>query len=103
MAAPSVLRALTSRHNRGLGIKQAIRPLKVGARNWLHIGHPNAGSRLANLFTLVENCRLAAVDPEAYLVDIITRLPDHPMKRIAELLPHAWKRARSALAAVLVV
>ncbi len=76
-------------------VEQAIRPLKVGAKNWLQIGHPDAGPRLANLFTLVENCRLAGVDPESYLVDLIARLPDHPMKRIAELLPHAWKAARN--------
>jgi transposase len=76
-------------------VEQAIRPLKIGAKNWLQIGHPKAGPRLANLFTLVENCRLAGVDPEAYLVDIIARLPDHPMKRIAELLPSAWKTART--------
>jgi len=84
-------------------VEQAILPLKIGAKNWLQIGHPNAGPRLANLFTLVENCRLAAVDPEAYLTDIIARLPDHPMKRIAELLPHSWSLARSALTAVVVV
>lgn len=82
-------------------VEQAIRPLKVGAKNWLQIGHPKAGPRLANLFTVVENCRLAGVDPEAYLVDLIARLPDHPMKRIAELLPHAWKTARVAMPAVI--
>lgn len=76
-------------------VEQAIRPLKIGAKNWGQIGHPKAGPRLANLFTLVENCRLAGADPEAYLVEIIARLPDHPMKRIAELLPHAWKAART--------
>jgi hypothetical protein len=48
-------------------VEQAIRPLKLGAKNWLQIGHPKAGPRLANLFTLVENCRLVGVDPEAYL------------------------------------
>ena len=77
--------------------ENCVRPLKLGAKNWLAIGHPNAGPRLANLFTLVENCRQEGIDPEAYLVDIITRLPDHPMKRIAELLPRAWKAARSQL------
>ena len=54
----------------------ALRTAVRKAKNWLQIGHPKAGPRLANLFTLVENCRLAGVDPEAYLVDIIARLPD---------------------------
>jgi len=76
-------------------VERAIRPLKIGAKNWMQIGHPNAGPRLANLFTLVENCRQEGVDPEAYLIDIIARLPDHPMKRITELLPRQWKDARA--------
>lgn len=94
---PSLLRCLAelrARLDNNL-VEQAIRPLKLGAKNWLQIGHPKAGPRLANLFTLVENCRLIGVDPEAFLVDIITRLPDHPMKRIAELLPRAWQIARA--------
>lgn len=98
---PSLLRCLgelRARLDNNL-VEQAIRPLKLGAKNWLQIGHPKAGPRLANLFTLVENCRLVGVDPEAFLVDIITRLPDHPMKRIAELLPHAWQTARATLPA----
>jgi len=31
------------------------------------------------------------VDPETYLIDIMTRLLDHPTNRVHELLPHAWK------------
>lgn len=98
---PSLLRCLGERRARldNNLVEQAIRPLKLGAKNWLQIGHPKAGPRLANLFTLVENCRLVGVDPEAFLVDIITRLPDHPMKRIAELLPHAWQTARAIVPA----
>lgn len=60
------------------------------------IGHPKAGPRLANLFTLIENCRQVGVDVAAYLTDLITRLPGHPAGKIAELLPAAWKRARDA-------
>jgi transposase len=94
---PSLLRCLTEPRAEieNNAVERAIRPLKIGAKNWMQIGHPNAGPRLANLFTLVENCRQEGVDPEAYLIDIIARLPDHPMKRIAELLPRPWKLARS--------
>jgi transposase len=72
-------------------VERAIRPLKISAKNWLFIGDPSAGPRLANLFTLVENCRLRGIDPERYLVDLIARLPDHPAAKIAELLPHHWR------------
>jgi hypothetical protein len=94
----SLLRCLTeprARIENNL-VEQSIRPLKIGAKNWGVIGHPNAGPRLANLFTLVENCRREQIDPETYLVDIIGRILDHPMKRVAELLPRQWKAARAA-------
>lgn len=68
-------------------VERAIRPLKLGARNWLFVGDPTAGPRLANLFTLVENCRLLDLDPERYLIELIGRLPDHPAAKIRELLP----------------
>lgn len=73
------------------GAENSIRPLKLGSKNWIGIGHPNAGPRLANLFTLVENCRQAGIDPEAYLIDVIARLPDHPAKDIGTLSPWKWK------------
>lgn len=77
-------------------VERAIRPLKLGARNWLHIGHPDAGPRLAHLFSVVENCRQLGLDPETYLIDIIARLPSHPAKQIHELLPRAWAQTRRA-------
>jgi transposase len=76
-----------------------LRPLKCGLKNWLFIGHPKAGPRLANLFTLAENCRQLGLNVEAYITDLVTRLPGHPAKKIAELLPAAWKRAQEKLLA----
>ena len=72
--------------------ENAIRPLKLGARNWLFIGHPDAGPRLASLFTVIENARQAKLDIEAYLTDLLTRFTGaHP----AAWLPRAWQRARA--------
>jgi len=80
-------------------VERTLRPLKSGQKNWQFIGHPKAGPRLANLFTLVENCRLLGLNVEAYITDLVTRLPGYPAKRIAELLPAAWKRAQEKLLA----
>src|SRR6202011_1359361 len=44
--------------------------------------------------SLIETCKRSDVDPPAWLADILARLPDHPAKRIDELLPWNWKRAR---------
>jgi len=45
-------------------VENAIRALKLGARDWLFVGHPETDLRLANLFTLVESARQAGVDIE---------------------------------------
>ncbi|MGH6886248.1 MAG: IS66 family transposase, partial [Geminicoccales bacterium] len=76
------------------GAERVVRPLKTGVANWMFVGHPKAGPRLANLFTVVENCRRVGANVETYITDLVTRLPGHPMKKIAELLPAAWKQAR---------
>lgn len=83
------LEQLPSRIDNNL-VENAIRPLKLGSKNWLFIGHEKAGPRNAILFTLIQNCRLAKVNPEAWLIDVLHRLDDHPQKRITELLPHNW-------------
>ena len=70
--------------------ENALRPLKLGAKNWLFIGHPDAGPRAAIMFTLVENCRQAKINPEAYFADVLARIDDHPNSRIEELIPQNW-------------
>ena len=57
------------------------------------------GHRAAALYTLVETCKLNEVDPRAWLPDVLTRLPEHPAKRLAELLPWNWKPLRDQQAA----
>jgi hypothetical protein len=66
--------------------------------HWLAIGHPSTGSRLAAFFNFVENCRQAGIDLEAYLIDIIVCLPDHPVMDIAALSPWQWGPAPAASA-----
>ncbi len=68
--------------------------MAVGRRNWTFAGSDEGGRRAAAMYTLIETCKLNDVDPQAWLADVLARLPDHPVKQIDELLPWAWKSAR---------
>jgi transposase len=69
--------------------ERAIRPLKLGAKNWLFAGSDAGGDRAAAIYTLVETAKLNGCDPAAYLRTVIARIADHPVNRIADLLP--WR------------
>jgi transposase len=75
--------------------ENALRPIKLGAKNWLFIGHENAGPRAAMMFTLAENCRMLGINPEKYFIDVLARVDDHPMSRIDELTPHHWVESKN--------
>ena len=43
--------------------------------------------------SLVQAAKLNGHDPYAYLKDVLTRLPTHKARDIANLLPHGWRLA----------
>jgi transposase len=71
--------------------ERAVRGIAVGRRNWTFAGSDSGGRRAADIYTLIETCKLNDVDPRAWLADVLARIADHPAKRIAELLPWNWK------------
>jgi len=48
---------------------------------------------------MIETCKLNNVDPQAWLADVLARLPDYPAHKIADLLPWNWQNTRVAVAA----
>jgi len=67
--------------------ERAIRPLALGRKNYLFAGSDAGGERAAAAYTLIETAKLNGLDPEAYLREVIGRIADHRINRIAELLP----------------
>ena len=55
--------------------ENAIRPIALGRKNWLFIGNKRSGHAAANLMSVICTCKNAGVDPYAYLLDVIRRLP----------------------------
>jgi hypothetical protein len=56
-------------------------------KNYLFAGSDSGGDRAASIYSLIGTAKLNALDPEAYLRDVLTRIADHPINRIDELLP----------------
>jgi hypothetical protein len=40
---------------------------------------------------LIETCKMNDVDPQAWLADVLARLPDHPANKVVDLLPWNWQ------------
>ena len=84
------------------GTENAIRPTKLGAKNWMFIGSGEAGQKTAILYTLVENCRRLGIAPGDYLTDVLERLPGMTAREGNRLTLAAWlaqRRAKQAAAA----
>jgi hypothetical protein len=56
-------------------------------RNYLFAGSDSGGERAAVFYSLIESPKLNALDPEPYLRHVLSRIADHPIARIQELLP----------------
>lgn len=80
-------------------VERAIRPIALNRKNALFAGSDGGGEHWAVIASLIETAKLNAVDPQAYLTDILTRIVNgHPQARIDNLLP--WAYAATSLKAV---
>ena len=68
-------------------VKNSIRPIAIGKKNWLFAGSERAGQRAAAIQTLLGTAKLNDLDPMAWLTDALKKLPTWPNSRIDELLP----------------
>jgi hypothetical protein len=75
--------------------ERALRGVALGRSNYLFMGSDAGGERAAALYSLVETAKLNGLDPEAYLRDVLSRIADHPINRVNDLLP--WNIAGQQL------
>ena len=69
-------------------VERAVRPIALNCKNVLFAGSDDGGEHWAVIASLVETCKLNAVDPQAYLGDVIGRIvTGHLQSQIDHLLP----------------
>jgi transposase len=67
--------------------ERALRAVALGRKNYLFAGSDAGGERAAVIYSLLGSAKLNGIDPEAYLTSVLSRIADHPINRIEELLP----------------
>jgi len=70
--------------------ENAIRPVALGRKNWIHFGSREAGPRIAAILSIIETCRRLKIPIRDYLSSILPGLANLPVSRVAELTPGAW-------------
>ena len=79
--------------------ERALRGVAMGRKSWLFVGSERGGHRAAAMYTLIVTAKMNDIDPQAWLADVLARLPDMPVSRVHELLPWNWKTLSLAKAA----
>jgi transposase len=71
--------------------ERALRVVALGRKNYLFAGSDTGGERAAAIYSLIGSAKLNGLDPEIYLCTALSQVADHPVNRIADLLP--WNLA----------
>ena len=79
--------------------ERGLRGIALGRKSWLFCGSDRGGQRAAAMYSLIVTAKMNGVDPQAWLADVLARLPGHPASRLDDLLPWNWAPRPSALSA----
>src|ERR1039458_320620 len=71
--------------------ERALRGIALGRRSWLFAGSDRGGQRAAAMYSIIVTAKMNDVDPQAWLGDVLTRIAEHPIQKLDELLPWNWR------------
>ena len=70
--------------------ERALRPFKLGAKNWLFSSSELGAEMLAVFYTLIGSAMMHGIHPYYYRLDLCQRL-EQPGLKATDLVPHNWK------------
>jgi transposase len=74
--------------------ENAMRPIAIGRKNWLHLGSQSSGPVVAAIMSVIASAQRAGQNVRDYLTDVLDQLsgPSFTTAQLSELLPTNWKR-----------
>ena len=76
--------------------ERALRGVALGRKAWLFAGSQRGGDRAACMYSLIVTAKMNDIDPQAWLADVLARMPNLPVSRLPELLPWNWATGQDA-------
>ncbi len=70
--------------------ENSMRGIALGRKNWIHIGSPQAGPKVAAILSIVETCRRLQIPARKYLAAVLPGLADVSIQKLADFTPAAW-------------
>jgi len=74
--------------------ENAMRPVALGRKNWLHIGAETAGPKIAAILSVLATCQRLGIPVREYLLAVLPKLGGTRTTAVKHLTPQAWQRAR---------
>jgi len=77
-------------------VERSMRPVALSRKNSLFAGSHEGAENWAAVASLIETCKLNAVNPQSYFTDLLTRLVNGwPQARIDQLMPWCWATSKA--------
>ena len=74
--------------------ENSMRPVAIGRKNWVHIGHEHAGPKIAAIFSIVESCRRLGLPVREYLAAVLPGLAYRSTQSLSHLTPAAYAASK---------
>lgn len=79
--------------------ERALRGIALGRKSWLFAGSERGGDRAAFMYSLIVTAKMNDIDPQAWLADVLARLPNTTASHVPDLLPWNWQPSERRRAA----
>jgi transposase len=75
--------------------ENSMRPVALGRKNWLHVGSPQSGPKVAAILSVVESCRRLSLPVKQYLLDVLPGLQRRKLSEVPQRTPARWAASRA--------
>jgi len=70
--------------------ENSMRGIALGRKNWIHVGSPIAGPKVAAILSVLESCKRLRMPVREYLLDVLPGLGRVNIRDLDSRTPNGW-------------